>query len=122
MRNTESEETGAAGGAGGDEGATKGGDEAARAVVLESLQDLRPLLPPDVQVEVGPDSPLAGPDGPLDSLGIVNLVVAVENRARQHLGTDVGLTAALGLTAEESPFRTVRTLTDWVARAGRSHS
>ena len=102
---------------GGDGGPTTSGEEAARAVVLVSLEGLRPLLPPGVKVENEPDSPLAGPDGPLDSLGIVNLVVAVENEVRLRFGTAVGLMDALGLAAEESPFRTVETLTDWVVRA-----
>ena len=118
MRNMESDGIPSPDPAQGRHGSTTAGHEAARAVVLDSLRDLRPLLPPDVTMEEDPDSPLAGPDGPLDSLGIVNLVVAVESRARLQLGSEVGLTGALGLAAEESPFRTVQTLTDWVARAG----
>jgi hypothetical protein len=87
-------------------------------VVLAALTEIRPLMPSGTVIGSEPDAALARPDGPLDSLGIVNLIVAVENHAMRVLGRETGLMSALGLSLDEGPFRSVETLTTWVNERG----
>ncbi|TVR53328.1 MAG: hypothetical protein EA421_11470 [Gemmatimonadales bacterium] len=86
-------------------------------LVSEALQEVEGLLPPGVVLEKGPEAPLAAPEGPLDSLGIVNLVAAAEEAAAHRGIGPLGLMEALSLPLEESPFRSVRTLEAWVEAA-----
>ena len=83
-------------------------------IVGEALQEVEGLLPPGIVLETGPEAPLAAPEGPLDSLGIVNLVAATEEAAARRGMGRLGLMEALSLPLEESPFRTVGTLQTWV--------
>jgi hypothetical protein len=99
-----------------DHGATSPGT---REIVDEALQEVEGMLPPGIVLGTGPEVPLAGPEGPLDSLGIVNLVAAAEEAAARRGIGHLGLMEALGLPLEESPFRTVGTLHAWV-EAGRA--
>ncbi len=94
------------------------GAGAAATLVGAALHRLAGLLPEGVKLDHEAGQALANPDGPLDSLGIVNLVVALEDEANEAGIGSLGLLDALALPLEESPFRTVGTLQEWVARAG----
>jgi hypothetical protein len=90
-------------------------------IVRTALAEVRALLPPGAELGDRRDDPLAHPEGPLDSLGIVNLVASVEGAAAREGLEGLGLVDALALPLEESPFRTVGSLEDWVTRVtGRS--
>jgi acyl carrier protein len=78
--------------------------------VLEAIRDTNAVLPPDALLEVSEDATLLEPSGRLDSLGLVNLLVAVETRCQAAAGRPVSLTDAIVAPPDESPFRTVRTL------------
>lgn len=100
--------------------------DTARELIYAALTEVNPLLPAGSEVEPAPDAPLAKPEGPLDSLGLVNLIVAVEGKVQGAWGRSAGLMEALEIPAEDSPFRTVETLQRFLveghgsAGAGRS--
>ena len=58
---------------------------------------------------------LLGTDGRLDSLGLVNLIVAVEQRLEEDFGVAVTLADEKAFSRKHSPFRTLGSLTDYVA-------
>ena len=58
-------------------------------------------------------TPLVG-GSVLDSLGLVELVVEVEQRLRRDHGADVTLADERAMSQRRSPFRTVGTLADYV--------
>jgi acyl carrier protein len=66
-------------------------------------------LPEDVDA----DTPLFGRDGLLDSMGLVTLVVAVEQAIEDELGVSVSLADARALSQKASPYRTVGALADY---------
>ena len=79
--------------------------------VEDALRDLEGLLPPGTTIPSGEDTPLLEEGGgPLDSLGVVNLMVAVEEAVERATGRSISLMEWLGLGAEEGPFRSRRTL------------
>lgn len=90
----------------------------ARKAVDKALLDLTPLLPPGIDLSGAPDdAPLAdAAGGPLDSLGIVNLMVGVEASVREVAGETVSMTESLAEPLETSPYRTRATLVSWVER------
>jgi acyl carrier protein len=69
----------------------------------------RAVLP----AEVDADTPLFGREGILDSMGLVSLVVAVEQAIEDELGVSVSLADARALSQKASPYRTVGALAEY---------
>jgi len=65
---------------------------------------------------VDQDTRLYGEGAALDSMGLVSLVLGVEERVSDELGTDVTLMDERALSQERSPFRTVGSLADYVVQ------
>ncbi len=58
------------------------------------------------------DTVLVGKDAVLDSLGVVSLIVEVEQRLEGEHGISVTLANDKAMSQRNSPFRTVEVLTD----------
>lgn len=56
------------------------------------------------------ESALFGMNGFLDSLGLVNLVVALEGRVQEEFGVAVALADDRAVSQRNSPFRTIGSL------------
>lgn len=67
------------------------------------------------------DTQLFGADGLLDSVGLVALVVAVEERLADELGIDVSLADERALSQQRSPYRTVSSLAGYAAALVPAH-
>lgn len=67
--------------------------------------------------DLGPDTSLYGKDGLLDSMGIVSLIVAVEQEIEDQFDTLVSLADQSALSSRSSPYRTVQTLAEYAAAA-----
>jgi len=79
-------------------------------MVLKLLDEVAAENEIDLPTELGVDTPLFGSDGLLDSLGLVNLVVALEQAIEDELGHTVALADEKALSARSSPFRTAGAL------------
>jgi acyl carrier protein len=83
-------------------------------IVLESLQEVfvqGGTTPPGAITE---ETVLVGADAVLDSLGVVQLIVEVEQRVEAAHGISVTLANDKAMSARNSPFRTVGVLADHV--------
>jgi acyl carrier protein len=83
-------------------------------LVLTSLGDV--LADGDV-APAGPvdeSTPLIGRDSVLDSLGLVQLIVTVEQRLQEEHGVSVTVADDRAMSQKSSPFRTVGALADYV--------
>ena len=76
------------------------------AIVLEAVRNLNSARTPESQVEVSPQAALFGPGSPLDSLGLVALLIDVEE-ALSDRGFDITLSDARAMSRSASPFRNV---------------
>lgn len=62
---------------------------------------------------------LYGEEGIFDSMGIVSLIVAVEQEIQDRYGKSVALADERALSQSSSPYRTISTLAEYAAdRAG----
>ncbi len=86
--------------------------EEIRAIVLEAIDDLNATLPPDEQVEKEPESPLMGA-GKLDSLGVVDLMMILEQKLADRLDARVSLALTSG-EGSGTPFASVESLVSHV--------
>lgn len=84
-------------------------------IVTAALDDVASLLPPGTIVETTGDFALLGTSGgPLDSLGLVNLMVTLESHVAESLGKSMSLAESLAFVPEESPYRTPATLAQYL--------
>jgi len=88
--------------------------EQALRLVYETIDVVNQQLPAARRLQKGPDTVIVGVAGSLDSLGIVNFIVTLEEKAGELLGIPVQLLDDTMLVETESPFRTVETLTSFL--------
>jgi len=77
---------------------------------LDGQQTLK--IPQDLKREMS----LFGLDGILDSLGLVTLVVAVEQAIEDEWGVSLSLADDKALSQRNSPYRTVGSLAEYAGR------
>lgn len=82
--------------------------------VLKAIDNLNPQLPEEQQVERSSSAKLFGREAPLDSLGLVNLIVAVEEQLADDLDLAMTLANEKAMSRRTSPFRSVDTLVDFI--------
>ncbi|MCA9405640.1 MAG: acyl carrier protein [Candidatus Omnitrophica bacterium] len=68
----------------------------------------------DYHLEKTPNTILFGPGRQLDSLGFVNLIVAVEERLCDETGQSLTLADEKAMSRQNSPFRTIATLSEYI--------
>jgi len=72
--------------------------------VQAAIAEVNLVLPPDEALDPTPDAELITR---LDSLGVVNLLLATESAVEQQLGRQVSLTDLLEADPSSTPLRTV---------------
>jgi acyl carrier protein len=84
------------------------------ALVLSSLQGVlsrKDGAPPEL---TGESTYLIGSGSLLDSLGLVTLIVDLEQRLEDEYGISLTLADERAMSQKNSPFRTVRSLADYI--------
>ncbi len=84
-------------------------------VVLAAISATNLARKEDAQLEVSTTAPLYGPGSPLDSLGLVSLLIEVEEGLRDA-GTDVVLSDERAVSQKQSPFRDVPSLVAYIEK------
>ncbi len=84
-------------------------------LILRVADDVREQEGLDTEPALATDTPLFGEDGVFDSMGLVSLVIAVEQAIDEELGKQVALADEKALSQRSSPFRTVETLADYAS-------
>jgi acyl carrier protein len=79
-----------------------------------AIDDVNRERPSDRQLAKSPDTALYGSASDLDSLGLVNFVVAAEQRIEAALGKSLVLADDRALAQDPSPFRSVGALAEYV--------
>lgn len=90
-------------------------------IVLGALQNANLSRPATSQLEVSPAAPIFGSGSALDSLGLVALLIDIEE-ALSDRGLPVTLTDARAMSQTKSPFRTVPSLVDYLVRLASGSS
>ncbi len=84
-------------------------------IFFAALDEVNRLLPPERKVGPSLDTVLLGADSELDSLGLVNLVVALEQRIDDGFGVAVALVNKDSMSRVDSPFRNGAALVEYAA-------
>jgi hypothetical protein len=93
-------------------------DDAIRDVVLNAMRSANGARDTDSQLVVSAEAPIFGPDSTLDSLGLVGLLLDIEE-GLQDIGCEVVLSDERAVSQKRSPFRSVPSLVSYVGTLAR---
>lgn len=82
--------------------------------IVSALEELNQQLPAEARIEPSPSAALLAPAGKLDSLGLVNLILLVEERMARELSAEISLTEDQTLAQPEVVFRDVQSLANHI--------
>jgi acyl carrier protein len=83
-------------------------------LIYQAIDEFNLQHPPEERLEKSAESVLFGPEGRLDSLGLVDLILAAEQKIAEELDAVVTLADEKAMSQKSSPFRTVGALADYV--------
>lgn len=93
-------------------------DDVILGVVLQAMRTTNLSRNAESQLAVAPDAAIFGPSSPLDSLGLLTLLLDIEEDL-QAAGATVRLSDDRAMSQTRSPFRSVESLVDYIGRIAR---
>ena len=84
-------------------------------LLYEVIDALNTELPDEERLEKSADAVLLGDSGTLDSVTLVNLIVAAEQKIEEELGVTISLADERAMSQESSPLSTVGNLVDYIS-------
>ena len=89
--------------------------------INSAVDDLNEVLDSEERLDKSPDVALIGKDARVDSLGLVNLIVLVEEKIQQRFGVGITLVDERAMSQSKSPFRTLGSLAEFVEEQLADH-
>lgn len=82
--------------------------------VFSAIDEVNQSLPKEQQLAKSTDTILFGKGSNLDSLGLVNLIVATEQIIEEEFGITIILASEKAMSQKNSPFQTVESLVNFI--------
>ena len=82
--------------------------------IYQAIGGINELRDPGDRIACSEETVLYGSGGALDSLGLVSLILDVEQAVNERSGTSLVLADARAMAQRQNPFRDVRSLADYV--------
>ena len=83
-------------------------------LIFDSLDELNEQFSNENQLQKSTETILFGKNGQLDSLGLVNLIVIIEQNIEDALNVSITIADEKAMSQKHSPFRTAKTLMNYV--------
>ena len=83
--------------------------------IFNAIEDLNQQSPENMQLAKSIDTVLFGRSGKLDSLGLVTLIVAIEEKIQDEFGLAVTIADEKAFSQKNSPFLTVGALAQYIS-------
>ena len=83
-------------------------------IIIIAVQEINEQLPQEQQISKTSKTVLFGKSGQLDSLGLVNLLVIIEQNIEDEFDVSITLADERAMSQKHSPFRTIGTLADYI--------
>ncbi len=84
------------------------------AAIYRAIDWINGELPPDRQLSKTPKTQLLGSESVLDSMQLVTLIITIERELEDTFGVALTLANERALSMNESPFRSIQSLTDYI--------
>ncbi len=85
-------------------------------VIFSAIDMVNEQMSGDKRIEKDSGVVLFGKGGRLDSLGIINLIIAAEQKIEEEFGLTLTLANEEAMSLDRSPFKTVESMTDYILR------
>ena len=82
--------------------------------IYDSIDELNEQLSNEQQLTKSTKTVLFGNNGQLDSLGLVNLLVIIEQNIEEEFDVSMTIADERAMSQKHSPFRTIGTLADYI--------
>ena len=82
--------------------------------IYNAIQRANEMRKPDDQLECAEETVLYGQGGGLDSLGLVSLIIDLEEAINARSGEQLVLADEHAMSQQRNPFRDVRSLADYI--------
>ena len=83
------------------------------AAVLEAVTEFNEQFAAEHKLELNAETRLLGRSSKLDSFGLVNLIILVEEKLNDKFDRSITLADERAMSQEYSPFRSVQSLADY---------
>lgn len=84
--------------------------------IFSAIDEVNQQLPKEKKLEKSNNTVLIGQSTKLDSLGQVNLIVAIEEKIEENFDTAITLTDELAMSHENSQFHTIGSLCEYITK------
>ncbi len=83
-------------------------------IIYAVIDEINEQFGKNQRLKKSPDTVLFGQSGKLDSLGMVNFIVGLEQKVEEETGKEISLADQMMNMEKDSPFRTVEGLVQYV--------
>lgn len=83
-------------------------------IIYQAINEINEELDQALKLEKSTNTVLMGSNGKLDSLGIVHLLVIIEQNIEDELDKIITLADERAMSQKRSPFLTIETLVDYI--------
>jgi acyl carrier protein len=83
-------------------------------LIFAAIDEHNEVADSEMRLDKSAETVLFGRSGRLDSLALVSLIVAIEQRVEEHFGKPVSIASEKALSQERSPFRTIGSLATYI--------
>ena len=83
--------------------------------IYDAIDEVNEQLPEDQILKKSPDTVLLGKTGKLESIDLVNILVATEENVEEAFGVPISITDERAVSEENSPFTTIETLCNFIS-------
>lgn len=83
-------------------------------IINKALDSQEAFLGVPIDRSLGAHTPIFGGAGPLDSMGLVSLIVQVEEALEEKYGVSLILASERAMSANRSPFATISSLASYI--------
>ena len=84
-------------------------------LVISSIKEFNEQIPQEQQLGQTTKTVIFGEDGKLDSLGLVTLLVQIEQDIEDEFEVSITLADERAMSQNRSPFRTIGALVDYIS-------
>ena len=83
-------------------------------IIFSVINDMNKESEDKIEIKSETDTQLYGDGGHLDSIGLINLIVTLEQEIEDEFDTSVTLADERALSQKQSPFQTVNSLANYI--------
>ena len=90
--------------------------------IYEAVDEVNEQLPDGQKLKKSPDTVLLGESGKLESIDLVNVLVATEDSLEEEFGVPISITDERAVAEKNSPFATIATLSEFISNLLKENS